>query len=243
MCIRDSIQSAHRGGGEGGYALYIYSSFPEKYKQRWVERNGDPEEQMHKEMIRSKVQKDEDAEKFFESYRYDKNGENVPLPDSVQTEYVRNASVLNTLFRDLNRLTSSTNKLNGGRRNLWEILLSTCELLREEYGHTLPGRVGRLKALMAKYKPNNYEKLISGKYGNKNTLKIDEEAGRFLIALKRSRVPVYTDMQIFEEYNRVAPEKEWKLLKSPRSLREWLNSPRIEPLWYDAVYGLSLIHI
>lgn len=239
---RGNIQSAHRGGGEGGYALYIYSSFPEKYKQRWVERNGDPEEQMHKEMIRSKVQKDEDAEKFFENYRYDKNGENVPLPDIVQTEYVRNASVLNTLLRDLNRLTSSTNKLNGGRRNLWEILLSTCELLREEYKHTLPGSVGRLKALMTKYRTNNYVVLISGKYGNKNTLKIDEEAGRFLIALKRSRVPVYTDMQIFEEYNRVAPDKEWKLLKSPRSLREWLNSPRIEPLWYDAVYGEMKAH-
>lgn len=239
---RGNIQSAHRGGGEGGYALYIYSSFPEKYKQRWVERNGDPEEQMHKEMIRSKVQKDEDAEKFFESYRYDKNGENVPLPDIVQTEYVRNASVLNTLLHDLNRLTSSTNKLNGGRRNLWEILISTCELLREEYGHTLPGSVGRLKALMTKYRPNNYVVLISGKYGNKNTLKIDEEAGRFLIALKRCRVPVYTDMQIFEEYNRVAPDKKWKLLKSPRSLREWLNSPRIEPLWYDAVYGEMKAH-
>lgn len=240
--LRGNIQRAHRGGGEGSRAMIIYSSLPEKYKQRWVERNGEPEEQMKKEMIRSKVQKDEDAEKFFESYRYDKNGENVPLPDSVQMEYTKNASVLNTLLRDLNRLTSSTNKLNGGRRNLWEILLSTCELLREEYGHNLPGSVGRLKALMTKYKPNNYEVLISGKYGNKNTLKIDEEAGRFLIALKRSRVPVYTDMQIFEEYNRVAPEKEWKLLKSPRSLREWLNSPRIEPLWYDAVYGEMKAH-
>lgn len=239
---RRNIQSAHRGGGEGGYALYIYSSLPEKYKKRWVERKGDPEEQMAKEMIRSKVQKDEDAEIFFEAYRYDKNGEEVPLPDIVQTEYVKNASVLNTLLRDLNRLTSSTNKLNGGRRNLWEILLSTSELLREEYGHTLPGSVGRLKALIVKYRPNNYVKLISGKYGNKNTLKIDEEAGRFLIALKRSRVPVYTDMQIFEEYNRVAPDKEWKLLKSPRSLREWLNSPRIEPLWYDAVYGEMKAH-
>lgn len=240
--LRGNIQRAQRGGGEGSGALIIYSSLPEKYKKRWVERNGDPEEQMHKEMIRSKVQKDEDAEKFFELYRYDKNGEDVPLPDIVQTEYIGNASVLNTLLRDLNRLTSSTNKLNGGRRNLWEILLSTSELLREEYGHTLPGSVGRLKALMTKYRPNNYVVLISGKYGNKNTLKIDEEAGRYLIALKRSRVPVYTDMQIFEEYNRVATEKEWKPLKSPRSLREWLNSPRIEPLWYDAVYGEMKAH-
>ena len=83
---------------------------------------------------------------------------------------------------------------------------------------------------------------MSGKYGNSNTLKIDEEPGRFLVALKRSRVPVYTDMQIFEEYNRVAPERGWKALKSPRSLRSWFNSPRIEPLWYDAVYGEMKAH-
>lgn len=239
---RGNIQSAHRGGGEGGYALYIYSSLPEKYKKRWVELKGDPEEQMAKEMIRSKVQKDEAAEIFFEAYRYDKNGEEVPLPDNVQTEYIRNASVLNSLIRDLNRLTSSTNKLNGGRRNLWEILLSTSELLREEYGHSLPGSVGRLKSIISKYRPNNYAVLVSGKYGNRNTLKIEEEAGRFLIALKRSRVPVYTDTLIFEEYNRVAPERGWKLLKSTRSLREWFNSPRIEPLWYDAVYGEMKAH-
>lgn len=239
---RGNIQSAHRGGGEGGYALYIYSSLPQKYQARWVERNGDPEKQMRQEMIRSKVQKDEDAEQFYESYRYDKNGEEVSLPENVKVEYTRNASVLNSLIRDLNRLTSSTNKLNGGRRNLWEILLSTSEQLREEYGHSLPGSTGRLKAIIAKYRPNNYQMLISGKYGNKNTLKIDEEAGRYLIALRRSRVPVYTVMQIFEEYNRTAPEHGWKPLKSPRSLREWFDSPRIEPLWYDAVYGEMKAH-
>lgn len=239
---RGNIEVVSRGGGEGSPALYAYSSLPEKYQQRWVSRNGDPEQQMLQEMIRSKVQKDGIAEEFFETYRYNKNGEEVPLPENVQTEYVRNASVLNALIRDLNRLTSTTNKLNGGRRNLWEILLSTSEQLREEYGHSLPGSAGRLKAVIAKYRPNNYQVLISGKYGNKNTLKIDEEAGRYLIALRRSRVPVYTVMQIFEEYNRTAPEHGWKPLKSPRSLREWFDSPRIEPLWYDAVYGEMKAH-
>ena len=81
--------------------------------------------------------------------------------------------------------------------------------------------------------------LVSGKYGNSNTLKIEEDGGRYLVALKRSRVPVYTDMEIFEEYNRVALERGWKPLKSPRSLREWFNSPRVEPLWYDAVYAAA----
>ena len=238
---RGNIQSAHRGGGEGGYALYIYSSLPYKYQKRFVAKYGDPEQKLIREMIMSKVKKDENAELFFEEYRYDKNGEQVPLPERIQAEYVWNASVLNALISELDTLRPKRNML-GGSRNVWETLLARVEEWREEYAHTLPGSEGRLKSLVNQYRPQNYAVLVSGKYGNSNTLKIEEEAGRYLVALKRSRVPVYTDMQIFEEYNRVAPERGWKPLKSPRSLREWLNSSRIEPLWYDAVHGEMKAH-
>ena len=238
---RGNIQSAHRGGGEGGYALYIYSSLPDKYQKRFVAKYGDPEQKLIREMIMSKVKKDENAELFFEEYRYDKNGEQVPLPERIQAEYVWNASVLNALVSELDTLRPKRNML-GGSRNVWETLLARVEEWRGEYAHTLPGSEGRLKSLVNQYRPQNYAVLVSGKYGNSNTLKIEEEAGRYLVALKRSRVPVYTDMQIFEEYNRVAPERGWKPLKSPRSLREWLNSPRIEPLWYDAVHGEMKAH-
>lgn len=238
---RGNVQSAHRGGGEGGYALYIYSSLPDKYQKRFVAKYGDPEQKLIREMIMSKVKKDENAELFFEEYRYDKNGEQVPLPERIQAEYVWNASVLNALISELDTLRPKRNML-GGSRNVWETLLARVEEWRGEYAHTLPGSEGRLKSLVNQYRPQNYAVLVSGKYGNSNTLKIEEEAGRYLVALKRSRVPVYTDMQIFEEYNRVAPERGWKPLKSPRSLREWLNSPRIEPLWYDAVHGEMKAH-
>lgn len=239
---RGTIENMNRGGGEGNTALYSYSSLPEKYKQRWVARYGDPEKQMAREMIRSKVKKDEKAEKFFDEYRYDKNGESTSLPIEVMEKYTWNASVLNALIGDFNRLSASNNKLTGFRRNIWELVLATSEELRKEYGHTLPGSMGRLKSLISKYKPDNYVVLVSGKYGNSNTLKIDEEAGRYLIALKRSRVPVYTDMQIFEEYNRTAGERGCKPLKSPRSVTVWLNSPAIKPLWHDAVFGEAATH-
>ena len=239
---RGNIESINRGGGEGNVALYSYSSLPEKYKKRWVERHGEPEKQMREEMIRNIVKKDEKAERFFEEYRYDKNGELVALPEDVKKEYTWNASVLNALMEEFKRLSSSNNKLTGFRRNLWELLLVTSEEWRPVYGHSLPGSVGRLKALINKFRPDNYGVLVSGKYGNSNTLKIEEDGGRYLVALKRSRVPVYTDMEIFEEYNRVAPERGWKPLKSPRSLREWFSSPRVEPLWYDAVYGEMKAH-
>ena len=233
---RGTIERSHRGGGEGSRAQIIYSSLPDKYQKRFVAKYGDPEQKLIREMIMSKVKKDENAELFFEEYRYDKNGEQVPLPERIQAEYVWNASVLNALISELDTLRPKRNML-GGSRNVWETLLARVEEWRGEYAHTLPGSEGRLKSLVNQYRPQNYAVLVSGKYGNSNTLKIEEEAGRYLVALKRSRVPVYTDMQIFEEYNRVAPERGWKPLKSPRGLREWLNSPRIEPLWYDAVHG------
>ena len=239
---REKLDVVSRGGGENNPALYAYSSLPEKYKRRWVLLKGEPEQQMRQEMIRNIVKKDEKAERFFEEYRYDKNGEIVALPVDVKKEYTWNASVLNALMEEFKRLSSSNNKLTGFRRNLWELLLVTSEEWRPVYGHSLPGSVGRLKALINKFRPDNYGVLVSGKYGNSNTLKIEEDGGRYLVALKRSRVPVYTDMEIFEEYNRVAPERGWKPLKSPRSLREWFNSPRVEPLWYDAVYGEMKAH-
>lgn len=238
---RGTIERSHRGGGEGSRAQIIYSSLPDKYQKRFVAKYGDPEQKLIREMIMSKVKKDENAELFFEEYRYDKNGELVPLPERIQAEYVWNASVLNALISELDTLRPKRNML-GGSRNVWETLLARVEEWRGEYAHTLPGSEGRLKSLVNQYRPQNYAVLVSGKYGNSNTLKIEEEAGRYLVALKRSRVPVYTDMQIFEEYNRVAPERGWKPLKSPRSLREWLNSPRIEPLWYDAVHGEMKAH-
>ena len=127
---RGNIQSAHRGGGEGGYALYIYSSLPEKYQRRWVDRYGDPEQKMIREMILSKVKKDENAERFFEEYRYDKNGEEVPLPERIQAEYVWNASVLNALISELDTLRPKRNML-GSSRNVWEMLLLRVEEWRE----------------------------------------------------------------------------------------------------------------
>lgn len=238
---RGNIQRINRGGGEGNRALYAYSSLPVKYQQRYVAKYGEPEEIMKREILRSRVHKDEKAETFFEDYRYDKNGEAVPLPEDTKTEYTWNASVLNTLISDIAHLRPRRNAL-GISGDFWDEILRRSEELRTEFGHTLPGSVGRLRELVKRYKPDRYEVLISGKYGNRNTLKIGEEEGHYLIAQKRSQMPKYTDHQIFERYNNVAPSKGWKPLKSERGMKEWLNSPRIKPLWHDAVFGEMRTH-
>lgn len=234
---RGNVQRMKRGGGEGSCALIVYNSLPEKYRKRYEEENGDPVEFFKKAVMKDTMKLDDKARRWYEDFEYCLNGVQTRLSAKLIDEYTVNASVLNLLIHDLNNKTAITKMLNNSRSDLWEIITGSCEQLRSVYKHTLPNNKARLRDKINAFKRNGYASLLSGKIGNRNTLKITDEAGRQLIALKRSRVPVYNDSQIFDEFNRLAAERDWKLLKSPRSMKQWFSLPDIEPLWYDAVHG------
>lgn len=234
---RGNIRTAHRGGGEGSHALIVYSSLPEKYKARFVAKYGDPVELLKQQRMRDRVKTDEKARDFYEDYRYEMNGVETSLSEKLKAEYTLNASVLNALVHDLEDKATNRKMLGNSLSTLWECVAATSENLRKIYGHTLPENLARLREKINRYKKEGYISLISGKVGNASTLKITKEAGEYLVALKRSRVPVYTDTRIFDEYNRMAPERGWKPLMSKRSLTMWFGRPEIQPLWWDAVYG------
>lgn len=239
---RGNIRTVHRGGGEGSYALIVYSSLREKYKVRYVAKYGNPEEVLKLQRMRNRVKMDENAREFYETFKYDMNGVQTGLSNKLKAEYTLNASVLNALVQDLVDKTTKRKMYNNSLSTVWECVAATSENLREIYHHTLPENLARLREKIRSYQKDGYASLISGKVGNASTLKITKEAGDYLIALKRSRVPVYTDSRIFDEYNRVAPDRGWKPLKSKRSLTMWFARPEIQPLWWDAVYGELSAH-
>ncbi|MCI7614786.1 MAG: kinase [Bacteroidales bacterium] len=239
---RGHVSMALRGGGEGREALIVYASLPEKYKARFVAKYGDPAEVLKKEQMKRQMVIDMAAREWYEAFEYDLNGVRTHLDSRLIDEYVLNASVLNALIAEMNDRVALSKALNNKRGDLWATVVATCERLREVHGHTLPANASRLRGKMADYRRDGYAALVSGKIGNRNTAKITEEAGRQIIALKRSRVPVLTDAQILTEFNRIAALKGWKPLKSERSLRQWLASPEVEPLWYDAVHGERAAH-
>lgn len=236
---RGNIIRAHRAGGEGSRALYVWSSIPEKYRKRYMELHGDPEEEMRKAQQAVELVEDSDARSYFEAYRYtDKRGEERSLTDEQIDDYTRNASVLNVLRKTAQGSRSLRSSLNArGTGNTWDIVAETSESLRERYGHSLPANPARLRAKMRDYAGRGYEVLISGKLGNTSSVKITEEFGELIIALKRSRVPVYTDRALLEKANEEAEKRGWKPLRSLAGLKRWLNSPAVQPLWYDAAYG------
>ena len=235
---RSNIACARRGGGEGTQALYVWSSIPEKYRRRFVAIYGDPEEKMREAMTKASIKIDAKAREYYEAYTYmDKDGEERHLTEKMIEEYTINASVLGELEKMAARRQAIRSSLNAPMSGAWDLILDSSERMRESYGHTLPGTLARLKTRLKAWKADGYQSVVSGKLGNSSALKITGDFLKLIVALKRSKVPVYTDVQLFEKANEIAEERGWKPIRSLSGMKKWLNSPSVEPLWYDAVYG------
>ena len=143
---RGNIVSVHRGGGEGGQALYAWSSIPQKYKARYMERYGDPEQRMKEAMMRDRIKLDSEAREFFENFTYEKNGKQEHLTEKLIEEYTINASVLKELLKMMAQRRAIRQSLNGSTAGAWEVIYQSSEAMREEYQHTLPQNEARLKA-------------------------------------------------------------------------------------------------
>lgn len=235
---RCNIACARRGGGEGTQALYVWSSIPEKYRRRFVATYGDPEEKMREAMTKASIKIDAKARDYYAAYTYmDKDGQERHLTEKMIEEYTINASVLGELEKMAARRQAIRSSLNAPMSGAWDLILDSSERMRESYGHTLPGTLARLKTRLKAWKADGYQSVVSGKLGNSSALKITGDFLKLIVALKRSKVPVYTDAQLFEKANEIAEERGWKPIRSLSGMKKWLNSPSVEPLWYDAVYG------
>lgn len=189
-------------------------------------------------MTKASIKIDAKAREFYEAYTYmDKDGQERHLTEKMIEEYTINASVLGELEKMAARRQAIRSSLNAPMSGAWDLILDSSERMRESYGHTLPGTLARLKTRLKAWKADGYQSVVSGKLGNSSALKITGDFLKLIVALKRSKVPVYTDAQLFEKANEIAEERGWKPIRSLSGMKKWLNSPSVEPLWYDAVYG------
>lgn len=97
--FRKNIFCVSRGGGEGRCALYSFDSMPEKYRKRFMQKYGNPEEVLREGEMRKAVKYDKCARAFYEEYLYLKNDEYATLDEELKAEYTTNASVLGELLR------------------------------------------------------------------------------------------------------------------------------------------------
>lgn len=229
---KNQVKVVRRGGGKNIYALVDYESLPPKYKDRYVAKYGDP-----KELLKSKpepiiVEFDSKAQDYYSIGYYKETG--IRLSEDKIREYTMNASAMNWIIRYINERIAYGRKLGGRAKNIYEDAVEKLKLIDE---HTLPSSVSRLKAIVSEYKKRGYSSLVSGKIGNANTIKLAEDAQEWVIAMKRSKTPVYSEQRIFEKYNAIAESRGWKQLKSLSTITNFLKRPEVQIRWYDAVHG------
>lgn len=234
LCRTGKLNVVRPGKGLDNYALIEYDTMPQRFKVRFDEKWGNPYDNYKESMMLSEIEKDSDARSFFAEYETE---DGVTIPDELQEEYAQNADVLNLLVMMVEDNKKMRKRMQGSAADAWSSIYGTVERLRKNPGHTLPRSHPRLRDKINQYKKEGYDCLVSGKLGNRNTQKITEEAGMFLVMKKRCRVPVMTDKQIWAEFNRVADNYGWKKLKNEASVTNYLNAPENIQRWYDAVYG------
>ena len=169
-----------RRGCRNTPALVEVDSLPSRYYQLLVERIGDPKTVTPKQTFADRLVPDPEAFDFFSRYRT-VSGER--LPDEKVREYCQNASVLNAL-RVVKQDKRDARGVTGGKRTgFWEKAAETLATLKPQLGHTLPENPMRLKEKYKQYVKDGYTTLVSRKFGNSNSLKVNDAIRRLVLSL------------------------------------------------------------
>jgi hypothetical protein len=216
-------------GGNGRMVEVEYESLPEKYKRRVIEKYGNPYEYTGKTAIKQYLTVDYAAAKYFNDYRCEGD---IQLPPSHINSCIEAAQWLNMIIKFTGKENKKYLKPTGlTREQFWSIV---CELIDKE-GIDLPSSYSRLTRKVKEYQDGpNYEVLVSKKFGNKNTEKITEAAGDWLVAMYALPIK-YTVSQLFLKYNQEAQKKGWKQLRSENTIDNYLSKREVE--WYGPRHG------
>lgn len=178
MASRGRFDVVRRGGGAAGsYALVAVDSLPERYKAKVDEVYPGGTRLKLENWIKSNYELDPGATAYF--FSPEKCG--IRLGAEKAKEYSVNASVLNTCIK-LYESAYASHKMFGGKYN-WDMMATTIETLRKEYGHTLPASTLRFRKKVNEYKAKGYECLISGKFGNQSARKVDYKTERLILGI------------------------------------------------------------
>ena len=212
-------------GGNGRKALVAYDSLTDAIRAAYDAQYPDSKNYLQKQLspMDERLKSDSKAVDFYKKH--------TPKIDAErQAEYVLNAKVLNAMVAQEMTMTALHGK-NGfiHKRLVRDTIVALCEKMRARYRHTLPKSEPRLLEKYNDYRRCGYEALVNKNGGNQSARKIGPREGRLLLKLKRSKFPVYTDMQIFEEYNRQAELKGWKTIESPQTVINYLYKTAVMP--------------
>ncbi|SMO48443.1 hypothetical protein [Solitalea koreensis] len=165
------------GKGLGNEVLLNWDYLPTEWQHLCIEKFGDPKSAVPN-LIEQYYVRDQQASDYYANYERP-DGRN--LKAEYIKEYTTNASVLNAIIKVQALVKSNRKKLGGSTGYTWEIVLENVEKFQAKSGHTL--KSPSLRRTLANYKRDGYKTLISGKFGNDNSRKVNALVESMLLSL------------------------------------------------------------
>lgn len=204
MVNRGRIKVLRKGGGKGGSVLVDYDSLPLDLRDKVDQRLGG--DAVHVATLRKwfsdHYHRDRGAMEYYPKRLRELNL-SLPLERIAQLteEYTVNASVLMAV-KNLQADMRLLKRVMGGKKTIrWEQLASAIGYYRQEVGHTLPQSAARFRKALREFDERGYESLISKKFGNQQTRKVDRDTLYLLLALDNDDMRPYNST-VAERYNR-----------------------------------------
>ena len=179
MVTRGRVDVARRGGGSNQYALITVSSLPDTYKTKVRAQYPNPGMEVLMAWLDSNYERDQKAVAFFSDWRSQCG--HAFADEKHVAEYVANASVLNACIK-LYENASAVHKTMGMKYD-WAKMAKAVEGYRLKTGHTLPSSMLRFRQKVNEYKKYGYGCLISKKFGNQTSRKVDIKMERLILAI------------------------------------------------------------
>lgn len=177
MSIRGKFNVVRKARGLGNYALVAVDSLPEEMREAvnsWYP-NILITRLVH--WVRENYVYDRAA------YAYYSDAEQcgVKLSEKHILEYTNNASVLQCALSLFNNAKAQHQVM--GERYDWEMMSEALDILQQEYKHSLPSSVIRFRKKVNEFRKKGYRCLISGKFGNQSTRKVDYQTEQLILGL------------------------------------------------------------
>ena len=203
MVQRGHINVVRQGKGKGNTALIDYNSLPVALRDKVDRRLGT--DAVHvatiKKWFSEHYRRDRGAMEYYPKRLRELNlSLSLERIAQLTDEYTANASVLmavKSLQADIRLLK----RVMGGSKVVrWEQLASAISYYKQEVGHTLPQSAPRFRKALREFDEHGYESLISKKFGNQQTRKVDRDTLYLLLALDNDDTRPYNST-VAERYN------------------------------------------
>lgn len=179
LVIRKQINVVRPGKGLGHYALVEVATLPIRFKERIKEKYGDMSSCILQNWFASHYEIDVKAREYFSRFRFP---DGTALPPEHINEYTNNASAIQSVLSVMADTKTMRQSMANGRIN-WGEMAGAIGFFQVEFGHTLPLSPTRFQKKVNEFKAEGYESLISKKFNNQNTRKVNHLIGKILLGL------------------------------------------------------------